>query len=777
MQRECKVENTLKVYSSNRALMQNLSPNELLSPYMMIGEFFSQLIIVEGYRALPKAMRLPLGMAILKECARELVGAKLIFEESFLGFLETSNFLFAFFDELAQARVSVKQIPSVDIYGDYADHLALLEKIESRYKQRLEELKFYDGFILPSGAKITLNEAFIKHFSGIELFIEGVINPRHQEILSQVADSVPIKVHFWLDDYNKALNFLPLDILRHCQTYHRYVVDYKSGEILESAPLKICEKIDTYSFGLGISQVALVFAKIGEWIKAGVSEEDIVIIVPNESFSKYLSLLDKGHNFNFAMGKDIRLSAAYKRLEELLQECAENALDMGLDSESSLKSMGAKSYVQICEMIQNAIAPCDDRQSKKVREYVGELLFIWGGLNLSACELGDILSFLLEELAQKSIDDIHGGKITVMGVLESRGFAYKKAVIVDCNKDVIPNVSENDLFLNSRLRSALKMPTLRDKEQLQKHYYYGVFSTANEVAVAFVENEDKQASPLLDELAQKTKVSYYNGDLLFSLLPQGRKLAYCEDKFFGKMPEVLTPSRLKVFLDCPRKYYYIYIEQMSGAGSDNASLGNALHQCLESVYQPYVGKNLRLDMSEIVSNTESWLDDFSLKAESALSRAEIELLKCELRKFFTQANLSEKQSEIEILQLEGQNMNLELKGFSFYMRPDRIQRVGEIVEIIDYKYRRNFDTKHDMANDFAMNLYDFAFKQSNSVYKNLPICLYYWDIRGGVQKSELQEKGEKLLEKLTELQGEIEFSKAESRKPCRYCEFVDLCDR
>ena len=49
------------------------------------------------------------------------------------------------------------------------------------------------------------------------------------------------------------------------------------------------------------------------------------------------------------------------------------------------------------------------------------------------------------------------------------------------------------------------MPTLRDKEQLQKHYYYGIFSTANEVAVAFVENEDKQASPLLDELAQKDK--------------------------------------------------------------------------------------------------------------------------------------------------------------------------------------------------------------------------------------------------------------------------------
>lgn len=763
------MENTLKVYSSNRALMQNLSPNELLSPHMMMGEFFSKLIIVEGYRALPKAMRLPLSMAILKECARELVGAKLIFEESFLGFLETSNFLFAFFDELAQAQVSMKQIPLVDIYGDYADHLTLLERIETRYKERLEELKFYDGFILPSGAKITLNTSFIKYFSQIELFVEGVINPRHQEILSQVADFVTLKVHFWLDDCNRHLNFLPLVILQHCKTNYRYVADYKSGEILESLPLNICEKIDIYSFGLGITQVALVFAKIQEWVRSGVSEEDIVIIVPNENFSKYLSLLDKGHNFNFAMGKDIRLSVAYKRLEGLLQEYAEKSLDS--------QSMGNKSYTQICEIIQNAIISCEDRQSKKVREYVGELLFMWSGLNLGSCELGDILSFLLEELAQKSIDDIHGGKIRVMGVLESRGFMYKKAVIVDCNKDVIPNVSESDLFLNSRLRSALGMPTIKDKEQLQKHYYYGIFSTANEVAVAFVENEDKQISPLLEELARKTKVSYYNGDLLFCLLPQGKKFDYCEDNFFGKLPEALTPSKLKVFLDCPRKYYYTYIEQLSGASSDNASLGNILHQCLESIYKPYVGKTLRLNTQEIVKSAESWLDDFSSKAQSALNLAELELLKYELRKFFTQANLSEKQSEVEILQLEGQNMSLELEGFSFYVRPDRIQRVNDIVEIIDYKYRRNFDVKQGKESDFAMILYSIAFKQSDSPYKNLPVFMYYWDIRGGMQQSEMQEKGEKLREKLIELKGEIEFSKAESRKPCRYCEFLDLCDR
>lgn len=762
------MKTALKVYSSNRALMQNLSPDELLPPHMMIGEFFSQLVIIDGYRALPKSMRLPLAMSILKECKDKLLGAKMIFEESFLGFLETSNFLFAFFDELAQAQVAIEQIPFFDTYGDYEDHLHLLEWIEARYKERLEELKFYDGFIMPKSAKIRLNESFVKHFSEIEIFIEGVINPRHQELLGRVASVVPVKVHFWLDDYNADLNILPLHIVQSCKPHFAYVADYGSGEILESTPLCICERIDAYAFGLGISQVALVFAKIQEWLKLGVREEEIVVILPNESFAKYLSLLDTRHNFNFAMGMDIKLSPAFQSLEKLLEESKDS------------KMSAQKSYKQMCEVIQESILPYEDRQSKKVRECVSELLFLWELLDLDFLEMSDILSFLLEELAQRSVDDIHGGKIRVMGVLESRGFMYKKAVIVDCNKDVIPNVSEGDLFLNSRLRSELKMPTIKDKEQLQKHYYYGIFSTADEVAVAFVESEDKQKALLLDELGQKTKLCYYNGDLLYGLLPPGRKLEYCEDRFFGRMPEVLTPSRLKTFLECPRKYYFLYEERMSefSENGGNAFLGNVLHTCLESVYKPFIHRAMRFDMQEIIRNAESWLDDFAKQAQSALNLAEIELLKCELRRFFTQANLSEKQAEVEILQLEGENMRLELEGFSFYVRPDRIQRVGEAVEIIDYKYRRNFDVKgRDMANDFAMILYDFAFKQSDSVYKNLPVCMYYWDIRAAMQQSEQQEKSEKLLEKLTELQGEIEFSKAESRKPCRYCEFVDLCDR
>ena len=94
------MKQTLKVYSSHRSLIQHLDEGILLEPHMMMSEFFSQIVIIKDYRALPQAMRLPISMQILKSCAEQLQRVNFIFEESFLAFLESSQFLFGFFDEL-----------------------------------------------------------------------------------------------------------------------------------------------------------------------------------------------------------------------------------------------------------------------------------------------------------------------------------------------------------------------------------------------------------------------------------------------------------------------------------------------------------------------------------------------------------------------------------------------------------------------------------------------------------------------------------------------------
>ncbi|WP_233706647.1 PD-(D/E)XK nuclease family protein [Helicobacter marmotae] len=759
---------SLKVYSSNRSLRQHLDKNVLLSPHMMMNEFFTQLVIIDGYRALPKAMRSPLAISVLKEYANELGDKKLVFEKSFLAFLETSQFLFDFFNELAQAQVAIDSISLRDIYGDYDDHLKILEKIEASYKARLEAMKCYDGFILPKGAQVRINRAFLESFSQIDIYIDGILSKAHIGLLSEILPITKVCVHFDFDEFNAKLAFLPSKLLSQCKPFHHYSIafgaDIHSGELIMGEALKYPAKLEAYGFALRISQVALVFEKIQAWLKMGIKEEHIAIIVPDEEFIHYLALLDRAHNLNFAMGKDIESTRVYQCLKEMSE------------GESAAQKL---SYQQICEKIEDALRVFDDRQSKKLRENVSELLFIWKDIDFSPHCFGEILELLLKELRECSIDDVMGGKIRVMGVLESRGLSCERVVIVDFNDGVIPSVSQSDLFLNSKIRKELHMPTIKDKEQLQKHYYCSIFSGAREVVVSYVENEDKHKSLLLEELAKmlNMELKTHNGDSYFSLFAQAGKLKYYEDEIKGEIPKILTPSKLKTLLECKRQYFYKYHEKLSELEEKQTRLGNLMHESLAFAYGEYLHKPTKLQAQKIYQQILQYCE--GKEASNTLDRANIKFLQYELKDFLEKY---EDGKEVEILCLE-EDMEVEYGGFVFKMRPDRIQKLENRIEIIDYKYKGDFSiAKVENTTDFALILYMHAFKARYSEYSTLPIELYYWNIKNKEKQKFFQEKNieakdTSLLEKLASLQGEVLFSKCEKHTYCRYCAFKALCNR
>ncbi len=64
-------------------------------------------------------------------------------------------------------------------------------------------------------------------------------------------------------------------------------------------------------------QVAVAFAKIEEMVGSGMKPEDIVLILPDESFKEHFTLFDRHNNLNFAMGYDYSNGRIYKSLEAL----------------------------------------------------------------------------------------------------------------------------------------------------------------------------------------------------------------------------------------------------------------------------------------------------------------------------------------------------------------------------------------------------------------------------------------------------------------------------
>lgn len=278
---------------------------------------------------------------------------------------------------------------------------------------------------------------------------------------------------------------------------------------------------------------------------------------------------------------------------------------------------------------------------------------------------------------------------------------------------------------------------------------------------------------MLEELKHKGEIQYYDGDALFTLLPQAQVTSFQEDEFCGELAPSLSPSRLKVFLECPRKYFYLYEEKMSGESNSNASMGNILHECLQNVYRRFVGR-VGLEAEELYQEALKWFETYEI--QSASQKAEIEWLKCELKKFFeADAPMGNK---IEILALE-QEMVYECEGFRFKLRADRIQKVGERLEVIDYKYRGSFklQKKQENTTDYALVLYALAVKDLYPQYVGLDVSAWYWDVRGGERVQEDIAKQEWLTQILAGLKGQVVFDKTQNRALCRYCDFTALCDR
>ncbi len=135
---------------------------------------------------------------------------------------------------------------------------------------------------------------------------------------------------------------------------------------------------------------------------------------------------------------------------------------------------------------------------------------------LEKLEFQKAFRIFLSRLGSKSIDDVKGGKVTVMGVLESRGVSFEGVIVVDFNDEFVPKRNSKDIFLNSQIRALAKLPTKSDRENLQRYYYYKLFSQAKEVAISFIEDEQNFASRFLEELNIKNyEVSKDFFDLIF----------------------------------------------------------------------------------------------------------------------------------------------------------------------------------------------------------------------------------------------------------------------
>ena len=786
-----KLNNNLIVLPTSRAIREHLSSlkntNQLIAKYISIGEFFQRVIIDSKNR---KFLDKNLKILFLKEAISNIDIEKLGFSRDFTTFLKQSEYIFRFFQELSNEYIEFEKLMEFDTYALYADHLDILKVIYINYCEILTRYNYCDTILLPNDYKI--NQEYLEQFSDITLYLEGYLSKYEFNILKDVITIIPLKINITFNEFNqKNISlFKNYGIQKDLEIDYTYTLNLSTKEIISQEKNKKNKKDITISpISSQLEQIAFIKFHITQMISKGIDPSKIAVVVPNETISFMLELFDEEHYFNFAMGRSISnhtIVKVVKLISKILvdkepkDEVKLKYLDINPEIFSTLFQNNWNT--NITKEIFNAILDYlfsfekDEEVLEKleqIRISLDILLFSTRSVESNFhIKTKEFLKLFITELNAITIDDVSGGKITVLGILETRAVHFDGIIVVDFNDQKIPKISVKDKFISSSLKHNVGLPSIEDRENLQRYYYKRIFDNGSHIAICYIDDESSVMSRFIVQLFSDYK-QYINKKDFSKILYDKKGLNHFYSELILDIDlskKAWSATSLKTYLECKRKYYFQYISNIKdhtiSIKPQAYEIGNIIHNCLEEGV-----KNNTLTNSFI----SSYFSTFQKNNPYLI--LELELWKKRLEKFIEYEKIR-KNNGIEIFEVE-KTFNLVYKGINIKGVIDRIDRSPDnTYEIIDYKTSLNLkiDTlkTYEQSSDFQLEFYYLS--QRDKMIKD--VC--YYTLGDVSMKNEVV-----LEEKLTLLDlhfmalktEKVNFTCTDNLNHCNFCTYKTICQR
>ncbi|WP_419680793.1 PD-(D/E)XK nuclease family protein [Aliarcobacter butzleri] len=776
----------LLVFPTSRAIRDYISKqksNNTLLPFILtIDEFLKKSISLSNLKYCEEEHR----VLFLNEAIKNIDIKKLGISDNFTKFLKQSDYIYRFFLELASEKVEIEEIQNVDTYDFYLEHLEILKAIKKKYIEILENNSYVDKINLDKHYEI--NENFLDKFQDIELHFEGYFTKVEFEIVEKISQEIDTKIIFYSNSYNqKSLEvFKNLNI--NLKIDYKYKIDLTNKIIIDEEEIKsLLESYEIKGFSSRLNQIAYIKSCIEKSVLNGVNPKDIALVLPDESFVSSIELFDDERYFNYAMGKSIKNKELYQ---------ISNAIYLYL-SEDEEKNISNISYLKIDkEFIDKSIKPFWNKVTNKelfvsitdfikqkeknieLIEKYDELLYklnITLFSNENKILLKDVYKIFLQKLSSITLDDINSGKITVLGLLETRAVSFDTVIICDFNESYIPKISVKDKFLSTRLKQLANLPTQFDRESLQKYYYKRLISSSKNVFISYVNSETNQISRFANELFEKNIATDTNDSFYKHILYDNHRISYFDEDIISKIDLtkfIWSATSFKNFLECKRRFYLQYILKINEHTISLKPKGYELGDIIHSILEDYYSKDNKNSIEELF---------LKYKSSNPFLTLDLEVWKKKLLNFYEFDKQRLKNREIIMIEKEFNCSfnNINIKGII-----DRVDKFEDNYEVIDYKTSSTLSVDtlktYEKSVDFQLEFYYIALQQ---LFKNSNIKAFYYDLNECLLKEEvaIQEKLELLSSKFDELKelskNEINFLKCEDKSNCLYCAYKIICNR
>jgi CRISPR/Cas system-associated exonuclease Cas4 (RecB family) len=772
----------LLIFPTSRALRvksQELkNSNNFLPTLMRTDEFEHRAVVIPNRVIVDPIQRI----LLLQEASDFEAFKKLKVDKELIRFFSRSDSFFKFFEELAGEDIGFEALIGADAYVEFDEHIEILQTLHSRYEELLNSKALIDKTFIPQNYQI--NQGFITSYDQFELYLEGYLSHYELSVMLEIAISKPFLIHMQTRKFNIKMikKFEEFGITLPMNSYVCF--DLHSKEIIRTTAIET--KIDAMVIQCEerLEQVSLAMRTIEEFVQSGISPEDIVLILADESMQEQFRKYDRAGNLNFAMGFSYQNQRYYKILDAIYsywQLYDEKSRDLVEAYRIDLSSLaGVATQKGTCEEFFECIlqyAPLEERVEEQQNYFCK--LFLTHHMSMK-----NWLYLWLQLIGKITIDDVRGGKITVIGALESRGIAYEAVVIVDVNEGIVPVTSSKDRFLNTSVRAYAGLPTKADRESLQKYFYQRILEQAKKSVIMYTTSDNRLPSKFLYELGlNQSHMRRAELSILYNSPSELVELQDPQVELFDATAYQWSNTMLKSFIQCKRQFYYRYIKKMQTPQDDDINEGLILHEILERTFKDrdYFEDSTKLKQ-EFIKNLSLNIQEKESKQKSKDMRYHYYRILWEKRlEGFFEEQIRHFKAGWRVRACEYKATGT-IGGLKFVGKIDRIDQDATHTLVLDYKTGSTAEanrTKNlENLSDFQMSIYHALLSEKGYINIELSFVKIFDNGKQEVIEA-LEEKNSYLAEHIIRLKQTKSFSatKCDNLQLCKFCSYTLNCER
>ncbi|WP_334056137.1 PD-(D/E)XK nuclease family protein [Polaribacter sp. P097] len=334
--------------------------------------------------------------------------------------------------------------------------------------------------------------------------------------------------------------------------------------------------------------------------------------------------------------------------------------------------------------------------------------------------------------------------LQLMGMLETRVLDFENVILTSANEGVLPASSQQNSFIPFDVKIEFGLPTYREKDAIFSYHFFRLMQRAKNVYILYNTEHDVFGSGEKSRFV--TQLEMLRTDIVHKIVSPKVVAQHTALKQVAKNNDVLerlkeiaksgfSPSSLTNYLYNPIAFYkqkILKIKEFDDVEETVAynTLGTIVHETLDELYKPFVGKFLQ---EENVEEMQKIAKDLIIKyfkiefkngdISTGKNRLIFEVANRFVANFLTKERLllKDKNNQLKIVATE-ENLSAQITvdGLDFLIKlhgnVDRVDELNGELRIIDYK--------SGMVKSPELKVLDFNALREKEQYKAIQVLLY-----------------------------------------------------